>query len=65
MSNSKPSGGRFKSRRRGRRRPRQSRRAKSPTPKEKTASRNPAKPQIEELPLKKVFIYTYTIRKGG
>jgi hypothetical protein len=65
MSNAQPSGSRSRSRRRGRRRPRKGRGPRSSTPTGGTAARDTAKPEAEELPPKKVFIYTYTIRKGG
>jgi hypothetical protein len=65
MSNSEQSGGKSKSRRRVKRRPRRNRKPGSFTPKGGKTSGDSAKPRTEESPSKKVFIYTYTIRKGG
>jgi len=65
MSSAQPSGSRSRSRRRGRRRPRKDRGPRSSTPTGETAARDTAKPEADKLPPKKVFIYTYTIRKGG
>jgi len=64
MSSAQPSGSRSRSKRRGRRRPRKGRGSRSST-KGETAVRDAAKPEADKLPPKKVFIYTYTIRKGG
>lgn len=65
MSNSEQSADRSKSRRRGRRRPRRNRARQASTPEGRAVSKSPAEPQAEESPPKRVFIYTYTIRKSG
>ena len=65
MSNSGQAGGRSKSKRRGRRRPKRNKRSRPYASREGTASRGSIESQAEESSSKKVFIYTYTIRKGG
>ena len=65
MSNAESSGSRPRSRRREGRRSRKRRGARSPALAESTASKGAVQQEAKELPLKKVFIYTYTIRKIG
>lgn len=65
MSNVEPSGGRSRPRRRGRRRSRQNREPQSFPSKGEATAKDEATSDIEQLPPKKVFIYTYTIYKGG
>lgn len=65
MNDSGQSGGRSGRRRRGRRRPRRSRGAQPSASQEEMSPQALAESQTEESPSKNVFIYTYTIRKGG
>lgn len=61
MSDAGRSGSRFRYKRRGRRRSRRNRGPRFSVP----AAGAAAKEKAEESPPKKVFIYTYTIRKSG
>jgi hypothetical protein len=65
MNSAGLSGSRSRSRRRDRRLPWKHRRSRSTTAVGETPARDTAKPKAEALPSKKVFIYTYTIRKDG
>jgi len=65
MSKAGPSENRSRSSRRGRRRPRRNRGAKPAVPQVEVATKEKATLEAENPPPRKVFIYTYTIRKGG
>lgn len=68
MSHSEQPGGRPRSKRRGRRRPRATPKPQVSTPGDQDdggVSGDAPKSQTGESPAKKVFIYTYTVYKGG
>ncbi len=65
MNKAGPSENRSRPRRRGRRRPRRNRGSKPAVSQVEVAAKEKATLETENPPPRKVFIYTYTIRKGG